>query len=88
MARCLPCEERFQSWLVGVGAYSGALGFIIVERGFPGGGKLKAVMVVAHVACPERTFLASRDVGLPTTCSVPRGRASGGCLLCYPTSLH
>lgn len=34
------------------------LGFIIVQGGFPGGDKLKAVMVVAHVAYPERTFLA------------------------------
>lgn len=64
------------------------LGFIIVQGGFPGGDKLKAVMVVAHVAYPERTFLASRDMGLPTTYSIPRGCASGGCLLCYPTSVH
>lgn len=63
-------------------------GFIIVWGGFPGGDKLKAGMVVAHAAYPERTFLASRDAGLPTTYSLPRGSARGGCLLCHPTSLH
>lgn len=61
---------------------------MLVQGGFPGGDKLKAVVAVAHVAYPGRTFLASRDLGLPTTYSVPRGCASEGCLLCYLTSLH
>lgn len=39
------------------------LGFIILQGGFPGVNKLKAVMVVAHVAYPERTVLGFKGHG-------------------------
>lgn len=32
VARCLPCEECFQSWLVGMGAYFGAQSYWFHNR--------------------------------------------------------